>query len=333
VIKAAFVELEPLVRTKRACDLVGKPRSTHYRHLAPLRPVEPKCRPTPANALDPAERQAVADILHAPLFCDLAPAQVWARLLDEGIYLCSIATMYRDLRKAGESRDRRRQRTHPARTKPELVATKPNDIYSWDITKLFGPERGVFYELYVILDIFSRYVLGWLVAPGESAELAEAFIAEVIANQGIAPGAIHADRGSSMTSKPVAQLLIDLGITRSHSRPHVPNDNPYSESQFKTLKYFPTFPARFGCIEDARAFCGPFFDYYNHVHRHVSLGLHTPASVHFGTAVEIRAGRAVVLDAAYAAHPERFSRPPVPPKLPAVAWINEPKPEALIQSR
>jgi putative transposase len=244
VIEPAFAELAPLVHTKRACVLLGKPRATHYRRRRP-RPNPPaRPRPSPPNALSPTERQQVLDLLHEPRFCDLPPAQVWARLLDHGVYLASISTMYRLLRAHGESRDRRRQRTHPARVKPQLVATRPNHVWSWDITKLPGPDRGSFFDLYVILDIYSRYAPGWLVAPGESAELAEAFIADTIARVGVAPGIVHADRGSSMTSKPVAQLLVDLGIVRSHSRPHVSDDNPYSEAQFKTLKYCPAFPER-----------------------------------------------------------------------------------------
>ncbi len=332
MIDAAFADLVPLVRTRRACALVGKSHATHYRRLKPRRPASSASRPSPPNALTPTERQAVLDALHRADYADLPPAQVWARLLDDGTYLASVSTMYRLLRAAGESRDRRRQRTHPARTKPQLLATKPNDVWSWDLTKLPGPSRHEFYELYAVIDIFSRYVPGWLVARSESAELAEAFIAETIARMGAAPRSLHADRGSSMTSKPVAQLLVDLGVARSHSRPHVSNDNPYSEANFKTLKYFPEFPDRFGSIHDARAFCEEFFTYYNHEHRHRSLGLHTPASVHFGTASEIRAGRAVVLDAAYAANPQRFPRPPEPPNLPVAAWINRPTPEALIQT-
>ncbi len=332
MIDAAFAELRPLVRTQRACQLLGKPRATHYRRLnpPPRRPREPR---TPANALSPAERRAVLDALHRPEHADLPPAQVWARLLDEGTYLASVSTMYRLLRDSGESRDRRRQRTHPARAKPQLLARRPNEVWSWDLTKLPGPGRHEFYELYAVIDIFSRYVPGWLVAPSESAELAEAFIADTIARNGVAPRSLHADRGSSMTSKPVAQLLVDLGVARSHSRPHVSNDNPFSEANFKTLKYFPDFPGRFGSIQDARAFCEQFFGYYNHEHRHGALGLHTPASVHFGTATEIRASRAVVLDAAYVANPGRFPRSPVPPRLPTSAWINEPTPEALIQTK
>jgi putative transposase len=260
---------------------------------------------------------------------------VWARLLDDGVYLCSISTMYRLLTIVGENRERRRQRTHPARTKPELIATAPNRVWSWDITKLQGPERGVHYELFVIIDIFSRYVVDWMVAPAETGDLAKEFIEAAIATQGINRGqlAIHADRGTSMTSKPVAQLLVDLGVARSHSRPHVSNDNPYSEANFKTLKYCPAFPGRFGSIHDARAFCTVFFDHYNHVHRHTGIGLHTPASVHYGTADEIRAQRAVTLAAAYDANPARFRHQrPTPPRLPTVAWINEPSPEALIKS-
>lgn len=329
---AAFDELEPLVRTKAACELTGRSRATHYRHREPktARPRPP--RPTPPNALTPGERQAVLDALHAPDHADLPPAQVWARLIDDGVYLASISTMYRLLRANGESRDRRRTRTHPARSKPELIAKKPNDVWSWDITKLQGPERGVFFQLYALIDIYSRYVPGWIVAEGESGDLAEAMIADAVARNGAAPGALHADRGGAMTSKPVAQLLVDLGVDRSHSRPRVSNDNPFSESQFKTLKYCPTFPDRFGSVADARSFCERFFNYYNHEHRHRSLGLHTPASVHFGTAIEIRAQRAVVLEAAYAQNPQRFAAKPSPPRLPEAAWINKPTPEALIHN-
>ena len=329
---AAFDELEPLMRTKAACELTGRSRATHYRRLNP-KPCTPTApRPIPPNALSASERQAVLDALHAPDHADLPPAQVWARLIDDGVYLASISTMYRLLRESGESRDRRRTRTHPARSKPELVAKKPNDVWSWDITKLAGPTRGVFFQLYALIDIYSRYVPGWLVAEGESGELAEQLIADAIARNGAAPGALHADRGGAMTSKPVAQLLVDLGVDRSHSRPRVSNDNPFSESQFKTLKYFPTFPERFGSVADARAFCETFFNHYNHEHRHRALGLHTPASVHFGTAAEIRAQRAVVLAAAYAKNPLRFATKPEPPRLPEVAWINRPTPEAHIQS-
>ena len=220
------------------------------------------------------------------------------------------------LREAGESRERRRQATHPAAVKPELAASGPNQVYSWDITKLHGPAKWTYYHLSVILDIYSRYAVGWMVATRESAALAEKLIAMTCAKQGIARGqlSIHADRGSSMTSKPVALLLADLGVTQSHSRPHVSNDNPYSEAQFKTLKYRPAFPARFPSIEAARAHCQEFFPWYNNEHHHGGLGLHTAADVHYGRAAAVRAGRAQVLDAAYLAHPERFVRkPPTPP--------------------
>jgi putative transposase len=335
VIAEHLEELEAVTSTKRACALLGASRATIYRRRRPPATRAATPRPAPANKLTEAERQQILTVLRSAEYCDLAPAQVWARLLDDGIYLCSISTMYRLLAIAGENRERRRQRTHPARKRPELIARRPNQVWSWDITKLQGPERGVYYELFVIIDIFSRYVVGWTVAEAETGELAEAFIADALARQGIEAHqlTLHADRGTSMTSKPVAQLLVDLGVARSHSRPHVSNDNPYSEANFKTLKYCPAFPGRFGSIHDARAFCAVFFDHYNHVHRHAGIGLHTPASVHYGTAREIRAQRQITLDAAYTANPARFRhRPPTPPKLPTIAWINEPSPEALIKS-
>jgi putative transposase len=327
----AFAGLVAVSDVRRACHLLGRSRATHYRRCRPRPTRQSRPRPRPANALSAAERASVLAVLRSPGFVDKAPAQVWATLLDEGSYLCSEATMYRILREHGEVRERRVQATHPAKAKPELVATAAGQVFSWDITKLKGPSRGVYYDLYVMLDIFSRYVVGWTVAATENAELAREFIDAVIATHG-APATVHADRGTSMTSKPVAQLLVDLGVTRSHSRPRVSNDNPYSEAAFKTLKYCPAFPDRFGCIQDARAFCVTFFNHYNHVHRHSALGLHTPASVHFGTATEIRANRAVVLDTAYTRNPERFSRPPVPPNLPSTAWINQPSREAQIQT-
>ncbi len=335
MIDEHFDELEAVTSTKGACVLLGASRATRYRRRRPPVAGPPAPRPTPPNALSETERQHILAVLRSEEYCDLAPAQVWARLLDDGIYLCSISTMYRLLAVAGENRERRRQRTHPAKKKPELIARRPNQVWSWDITKLQGPTRGVYYELFVIIDIFSRYVVGWMVSPAETGELAEAFIADAFARQGIDRHqlTLHADRGTSMTSKPVAQLLVDLGVARSHSRPHVSNDNPYSEAQFKTLKYCPAFPGRFGSIEDARTFCTAFFEHYNHVHRHAGVGLHTPASVHYGTATEIRAQRAVTLEAAYAANPARFRhRRPQPPRLPTVAWINDPTPEALINS-
>ena len=331
-----FDDLAKVTCTRRSASLLGRARATHYRHLRPPVLGPPAPRPAPANALSEAERQRVLTVLRSPEFCDLAPAQIWARLLDDGIWLCSISTMYRLLAVAGENRERRRQRTHPAKKKPELIATGPNQVWSWDITKLRGPARGVYYELFVIIDIYSRYVIAWTVAAAETGELAKEFIDAAIAGQGIQAGqlTLHADRGTSMTSKPVAQLLVDLGVARSHSRPHVSNDNPYSEAGFKTLKYCPAFPGSFGSIQHARAFCETFFAYYNHEHRHSGIGLHTPASVHYGTAAEIRAQRAVTLDAAYTANPDRFrGRRPTPPRLPAAAWINDPSRQANIQSK
>jgi putative transposase len=335
VIDTAFVELREIVSTKQACRLVGRSTATFYR--CRLGPVHGPRRPrsTPANALTNGEQHEVLDVLRSPEYCDRAPAQVWARLLDEDRYLCSISTMYRLLAAAGENRERRRQRTHPAKKKPELIARRPLEVWSWDITKLRGPTRGEYFELYVIMDIFSRYVVGWLVAAAETAELAKDLIDATLTTQGVTRHqlTLHADRGTSMTSKPVAQLLVDLGVARSHSRPHVSNDNPYSEAAFKTLKYCPEFPTNFGSIQHARAFCAEFFAYYNHEHRHSGIGLHTPASVHYGTATKIRQQRAATLDAAYTANPTRFrNRRPQPPQLPTVAWINDPSREALIQN-
>jgi putative transposase len=333
VIEEMFAELvDAGVDTRRACKLVGRPRSTHYWRRRPKpAPVQRAPRPRPANALSEPERDRVLALLRDPAFVDKAPAQVWAQLLDDGIYLCSQSTMYRILRAEGESRERRRQATHPARVKPELMAHGPGQIYSWDITKLRGPWRGVWYDLYVMIDIFSRYVVGWRVEETETAEVATEFIDDVIRTHG-KPRAVHADRGTSMTSKSVAALLVDLDVARSHSRPHVSNDNPYSEAAFKTLKYCPAFPDHFDDIDHARAFGKEFFDYYNHEHYHSGLGLHTPASVHFGTAEAIRADRADVLAAAYVRNPERFSRRPQPPKLPTVAWINPPDEHTRLQN-
>jgi putative transposase len=312
---------------KTACALLGKSRATLYRRRNPKPPAE---RPARAVAVHPAslsaaERDRLLAVLHGDRFVDKAPAQVWAVLLDEGVYLASVSTMYRLLRERGQVRERRAQATHPAKKKPELLATGPDQVWTWDITKLAGPVRGVHFDLYVIIDIFSRKVVHFEAHPTETGELAKAFIeTAVAANGGIRPDAVHADRGTSMTSQSVAALLAYLGIEQSHSRPHVSNDNPYSEANFKTLKYCPAFPGRFGSIQDARAFCEVFFAYYNNEHRHSGIGLHTPATVHDGTAGQIQARRADVLDAAYAASPERFRRRPRPPKLPTAAWINQP---------
>jgi len=334
VINPAVAELATeLNSTARACALLGKPRASHYRDKQPpILPAQRTPRPAPANALSVAEQDAVIAALTSPRFCDKSVAQTWATLLDEGVYLASMSTMHRLLRLIGQSGDRRDQATHPAKCKPELMATKPGQVWSWDITKLRGPERGVYYDLYVILDIYSRYVVGWTVAAREDAEIAKELIHATAQIHG-APDSLHADRGTSMTSKPVAQLLVDLGVARSHSRPHVSNDNPYSEAAFKTLKYAPAFPTNFGSLADARAFCERFFTYYNHEHRHSGIALHTPASVHYGTASEVRQQRQATLHAAYAANPTRFGhRRPEPPKMPTAAWINQPSREALIQS-
>jgi putative transposase len=335
MIDEAVAELAPQTGTRAACAAVGAAQASWYRrHQAS--PVPARLAPVPhtdrhqPRALAPFERQAIVDVLDSERFADVAPAEVWATLLDEGTYLGSVSTFYRVLRERGEVRERRRQATHPATVKPELMATAPDQVWSWDITKLPGPAKWTYYYLYVIIDIFSRYVTGWMVAARESAALAERLISETCAKQRISPGqlTIHADRGSSMSSKPVAFLLADLGITQSHSRPHVSNDNPYSESQFKTLKYRPDFPARFTSIEHARAHCQVFFPWYNHEHRHSALGLHIAADIHYGRAPSVQAARADVLASAYTAHPERFaSGPPAPPKLPAVSWINRPQPD------
>jgi putative transposase len=277
--------------------------------------------------LSEVERDHVVAVLDSERFCDLAPAQVWAILLDEGTYLCSIPIIYRLLRARAQVRERRRQARHPATAKPELVATAPNQVWSWDITKLAGPHKWTWYYLYVILDVFSRYAVGWAVAARETAALAHALIAECLRVEGIGTDqlTIHADRGTSMTSKPVAHLLADLGVTRSHSRPHVSNDNPFSESQFKTLKYFPTFPERFANLAHARTFSTSFFDHYNHHHRHNGLALLTPADVHHHRADTIITARQAVLDDFYTRHPQRFRQPPIAPQLPTTVWINQPQ--------
>jgi putative transposase len=326
----AITKLIPIVGTAGACRAAGRPRSSFYRHHRqsppPPRPPRPAPRPQP-RALTTTEQAQVLEVLHAERFVDQAPASVWATLLDEGIYLASVATMYRLLGQRGETGGRRRHATHPPRVKPELLATKPNQCWSWDITKLAGPAKWTWFYLYVILDIYSRYAVGWMVAHREAAALAERLLAETVTAQQGQAGTltIHADRGASMTSKPVAMLLADLGVTRSHARPHVPDDNPYSESQFKTFKHHPTFPERFGSIQDARGFCQDFFGWYNAEHRHSGIGLLTPADVHYGRAEAVTSARAVVLEGAYAAHPERFvGKPPQPPRLPPAVWINKP---------
>ena len=326
----AIAELAPIVGVKAACQAVGRPRGSHYRQHRSS-PPPPKRERVPSGqprALSEVERKELLRVLHEPEHVDEAPATVYAKLLDQGVYLASTSTMYRILRAKDEVHERRRQATHPPHVKPELLATRPNAVWSWDITKLLGPAKWTWFYLYVILDVYSRYVPGWMLARAERALLAERLLADTIAKQHVTPDqlTIHADRGTSMASKPVAFLLADLGVTKSHSRPHCSNDNPYSEAQFKTLKQRPEFPDRFGCFEDAHAFCSRFFRWYNDEHRHSGIGFHTPADVHYGRAELVRARRAEVLSLAYAEHPERFVRkPPQPPALPTAVWINQPK--------
>jgi putative transposase len=314
-----------------ACSALGVPRATYYRQLHPSPPAAVlqanEARRAQPRMLSPHERQEVLDALNQPRFVDLAAPQVYATLLDEGRRICSQRTMYRILDANRQVRDRRDQLRHPEYRKPELLATGPNQVWSWDITKLLGPQKWTYFYLYVILDIFSRYVVGWTVATRECSAIAKELIEEACRRHGIGPDqlTLHADRGSPMVSKPVAFLLADLAITKSHSRPHVSDDNPFSEAQFKTLKYRPDFPDRFGSADHSREHCRDFFPWYNTEHRHSSLGFHTAHDVHFGHAARKREQRAAVLDAAFLAHPERFPHgPPRPPALPSAVWINRP---------
>ena len=330
---AAVDQLSPLVGVKPACHALAVPRANWYRRrhrllfprAIPPSQKEPRVSP---RALTEVEQQAVLASLYEERFQDSSPAQVYATLLDEGRFRCSIRTMYRLLDARAENRERRHQLTHPPYQKPELLATQANQLWSWDITKLRGPAKWNHYHLYVILDVFSRFVVGWMIAHRESSELAKRLIEHSCHKQRIAPGqlTIHADRGSSMKSKPVALLMADLGVTKTHSRPYVSDDNPFSESHFHTLKYRPGFPDRFGSIEDARAYCQSFFNWYNFEHHHSGVGLMTPAVVHHGQAADLLSKRQAVLDAAFKAHPERFVRKqPKPPSLPTAVWINKPK--------
>ena len=305
------------------------------KELAPKRPCPvPERRPcrVPERALSQEEREEVLEVLHSERFVDQAPAQVYAALLDEGRYLCSVRTMYRLLQDNDEVRERRKQRRHVKYQPPQLLATAPNQVWSWDITRLLGPQKWTYFSLYVVLDIFSRYVVGWMVAARESAALAEHLLQEACLRQGIGRHqlTIHADRGPSMTSRTVAQLLLELGVAKTHSRPYCSNDNPYSESQFKTLKYRPQFPERFGCLQDAQECCERLFDWYNQEHHHSGIALLTPEMVHYGRAQEVIAARSEVLQAAYERSPQRFFRqPPQPQPLPGAVWINPPPPERL----
>jgi putative transposase len=331
-VRAAIGTLQPVIGVRAACEAFDYSRASFYRKKGPdLSPAATAVRYVP-RALVAAERDAVLACLHEERFQNSSPAAVYATLLDEGHYHCSIRTMYRILEGEGEVRERRDQLVHPAYAKPELLATGPGQLWSWDITKLLGPAKWTYFYLYVILDVFSRYVVGWMVADGESAELAKRLIGDTCEKQKIQPGelTIHADRGSSMTSKPVAFLMADPGITKTHSRPPVSDDNPYSESHFRTLKYRPGFPERFGCLQDARSFSQEFFTWYNNEHRHSGLGLLSPAVVHYGLAPEAIRQRRAVLDAAYSIHPERFvSKPPQPLPAPREVWINKPQPSEI----
>ena len=321
----AVTDLGPRLGYAATCVALGLPKATYYRRL---KPPSPPAKRTSHRALGADERCGVLAVLTEPRFADLAPAEVYATLLDERRYLCSERTMYRVLAENAAVRERRDQLRHPVYKAPELLATGPNQLWSWDITKLLGPAKWTYFYLYVILDVYSRYVVGWMIAHRESAALAERLISETCERQGIQREqlTLHADRGTSMRSKAVALLLSDLGVTKSHSRPHVSNDNPFSESQFKTMKYRPDFPDRFGAIEDGRAHCIDFFAWYNNDHRHGGLGLLTPHDVHYGLAATRLQARDVVLASAFAAHPERFpAGPPSAGVVPAEVWINKPR--------
>ena len=316
-------ELSQVVSIAQACQALGVPRSRLY----PRQQRSALPRPTPAHALSGEERTAIRAVLNSERFMDRAPRQIYAALLDEGTYLCHWRSMYRILHDFSEVRERRNQRQHPVYQKPELLAESPNQVWSWDITKLRGPAKWTHFALYTVIDIFSRLIVGWMIAERESAELAKQLIATAAANQGIQPEqlTLHADNGKPMKAKTLALLLSDLGVQKSHSRPYVSDDNPFSEAHFKTVKYHPTYPDRFGCVQDARGWARPFFDWYNYEHYHTGLNLLTPASVHYGQAEDVRQQRQVVLAAAYAQFPQRFMRgQPIVKGAPDAVWINPP---------
>ena len=334
-MRQVALNLATKVGVTTACQVLGVPRSSLYRDRAP-RQSQPRPKPSPSRALSTQEREQVKDVLNSDRFQDASPRQVWAKLLDEGTYLCSWRTMYRVLAEHGGVRERRNQLQHPVYHKPELLACNPNEVWSWDITKLRGPVKWTYYYMYVILDVFSRYAVGWMIARQELAGLAHDLIESSCRKQDIDPDqlTIHADRGASMKSKTVALLLSDLGVTKSHSRPYVSNDNPYSEAQFRTMKYRPDYPDRFGCLEDARVWAQDFFRWYHFEHHHTGLGLMTPAMVHYGQAVKVQTERQRVLEDAFAVHPERFVRGlPTPPALPEAVWINKPQDPVLGQEK
>jgi putative transposase len=326
---SAAAELVSALPTRPALQALGLSRASWYRRRQPRAARTLRPRPAPPLALSGSERQAIVETLDSPRFAECTPYTAWARLLDEGVYLASVRTFYRVLEAQGQVRERRDQLIHPAHAKPELVATAPNQVWSWDITKLRSTLKWHYFYLYVLLDIFSRYVVGWLVAGAENAGLAAALIEETCQKYAIARDTLtlHSDRGSPMRAKTTAELLIDLGVAPSFGRPRVSNDNPFSEAQFKSFKYRPEFPERFEGIEHARAHARSFFTWYNHEHRHSGIGFMTPAAVHFGQAHALQAQRAQVLEAAYRAHPERFKgRLPTPPALPTIVGINLPQP-------
>lgn len=329
---ASTEQLAETIGVSAACQALDVVRSSLYRARPSIEAASKPERLASPRALQPAEKEEVRNVLNSERFADQAPREVYASLMDEGKYLCSWHTMYRILDENQEVQERRNQLRHPNYTKPELLATQPNQLWSWDITKLLGPAKWTYYYLYNILDVFSRYSVGWLIAERESAALAKELIAATCVRQGIQPGqlTIHADRGSSMSSKPVALLMADLGVTKTHSRPHVSNDNPFSEAQFKTLKYRPDYPERFGCQADARTWATEFFRWYNYEHHHTAIGLLTPADVHFGRARTVLDQRQQVLQVAYFKNPERFVKGlSVPTQLPTAVWINPPKNLAL----
>lgn len=329
---SVVLEIASEVGVKPACEALGASRATVYRRLRP-RPPQP--RPESWRALSADERAAVLRVLYDPRFVDASPGEIYATLLDEGVRLASESTMYRILRQERAVRERRAVRRHPTYVKPELVATGPNQLWSWDITKVRGPDRRVWYHLYVILDVYSRYVVGWMLATTETAALADRFIAETLEKEGIIPGTLtlHSDRGSSMRSKAVAELLDDLGVTKSHSRPRTSNDNPFSEAQFKTLKYCPFFPANFNAIEEGRVFFRLFFGWYNEEHHHSGIAMLTPVTVHTGRVDEVVAARQITLTAAWEAHPERFvGGPPVARRPPAEVFINQPTSPRILET-
>jgi len=324
--------LIPLVGVVAACAALAVSRASYYRAKKP-KPA-PKPRPRPARALSDEERTRVLAVLDSEPYMDMAPAQVYAKLLEDGEYLCSPRTMYRILTEHDQVRERRAHRRHPEYTKPQLVATAPNQVWSWDTTKLPGPTKGTYYTLYIVLDIFSRYIVGWQVAARESAKVAQELIVACCREQRVTPGqlTVHADRGSPMVAKSTAQLYVDLGIAKSHSRPHTSNDNPYSESNLRTMKYRPEMPERLGSLEHARQVMRALVDWYNDEHYHVGLALLHPADVHYGRAADIVTARQRVLDAAHAAHPERFVRGrPIQKAPPPAAWINPPATESVAQ--